>query len=62
MSFKKLTLDEAESTDVLYLLENAVFLFDLDDDVQVLTERAAEEIARLRRAVSNARYILTGER
>lgn len=57
----ELTAHEIESTDILYLLENAVFLFDVDDDVQVLINRAADEIVRLRRGMANARHILYGD-
>ena len=58
----ELSWDEVQERDVVELLENVVFWFDVGDDVGVLCGRAAQEIVELRRAVANARYILTGER
>jgi len=51
----ELNLHDVYEHDVVYLLENAVFLFDIDIEVQILVDRAAEEIVRLRRVADNAK-------
>lgn len=54
----ELSNHELVNNDLMYLLENAPFLFDYDDDVAVLLDRCYSELVRLHRVASNGKELL----
>lgn len=54
----ELSNHELVNNDLMYMLENAPFLFDYDDDVGVLLDRCYSEIVRLHRIASNGKELL----